>query len=143
MWTINRTNEFFERGILSRTGSVKNSSTLLELMVEVVMISGHFKIFIRHFKFNKFEWMDNALRDCSSHQTSEFCTSYVATLINLVATTETTKRWQMEFATALGLFDSIVVMGKSIDLLETSIKRMLHGPSYIALKSLGVFEAKH
>lgn len=67
--------------------------------------------------------MDNTPGDFSSNLTKEFYTSYVATLMNLAATTETTKWGQKDFASTLGSLDSIIVRGNSIDILESlSIK---------------------
>lgn len=95
------------------------------------------------FSISQFEWMDHAPGDFSSQLTKEFYTSYASTLMKLVAANETTKRGQREFATTVGPLDSIIVRGKSFDILESFINRILHGPDRIAQSSVGLFEWKH
>ncbi|KAH0722909.1 hypothetical protein KY290_005575 [Solanum tuberosum] len=87
--------------------------------------------------------MGNAPGEYSSHLTREFYSSYAATLMNFVADTETTKRGQKYMAITWGPLNSIIVRGKSIDISEASINRMLYGSEYSAPVSVGLFEGKH
>lgn len=90
MFTMNRTKEFFHKGILTKIGSFKKRAILPKFRV----VSSDIKAFLdvyQKFQFHKFEQMDNTPGDFSSNLTKEFYTSYVATLMNLAATTETTK----------------------------------------------------
>ncbi|KAH0709098.1 hypothetical protein KY284_010525 [Solanum tuberosum] len=87
--------------------------------------------------------MDKVLGEYSSHLTREFYSSYVATLMNFAADTETTKSGQKDMASTWGPLNSILVRGKSIDISEASINRILHGPEYSAPISVGLFEGKH
>uniref|UniRef100_M1D9B6 Putative plant transposon protein domain-containing protein n=1 Tax=Solanum tuberosum TaxID=4113 RepID=M1D9B6_SOLTU len=66
-----------------------------------------------------------------------------ATLMNFAADTETTKRGQKDMASTWGPLNSIIVRGKSIDISEALINRMLYGPEYSAPVSVGLFEGKH
>ncbi|KAH0773844.1 hypothetical protein KY290_010981 [Solanum tuberosum] len=79
-----------------------------------------------------FDWMDNAPGEYFSHLTREFYSSCVATLMNLAADIETTKRGQKDMASTWGSLNSIIVRGKSIDISEALINRMLYGPKYSA-----------
>ncbi|KAH0725566.1 hypothetical protein KY284_001431 [Solanum tuberosum] len=86
--------------------------------------------------------MDNAPGEYSSHLEIELYSSYAATLTNFYAEIETMKRGHKYIAITLGPFNSIV-WGKSIDISEATINRMLHGPEYSAPALVGPFEGKH
>uniref|UniRef100_M1DBW3 Integrase core domain containing protein n=1 Tax=Solanum tuberosum TaxID=4113 RepID=M1DBW3_SOLTU len=66
-----------------------------------------------------------------------------ATLMNCAAVTETTKHGQKYMAITWGPLNSIIVRGKSIDISEASINKMLYGSKYSAPTSVGLFEGKH
>ncbi|KAH0698590.1 hypothetical protein KY284_012805 [Solanum tuberosum] len=56
---------------------------------------------------------------------------------------KTIKRGQKTLVRTWGPLNSIVVRGKSVDISEDTINKMLHGPEYIAPSSVGFFEGKH
>ncbi|KAH0781800.1 hypothetical protein KY290_001398 [Solanum tuberosum] len=142
MWTINRSEEFFSNGIVNKTGGFKKRAIMHETRVVVADIKSFLDIY-RIFQLHQFDWMDNAPGEYSSHLEREFYSSYVATLMNFVAEIETTKCGQKDTAITLGPFNSIIVWGKSIDISEATINRMMHGPKYSAPASVGAFEGKH
>ncbi|KAK4726943.1 hypothetical protein R3W88_031860 [Solanum pinnatisectum] len=142
MWTVNRSEYFFNNGIVTKIGKFKSRSIMPESSVVVADIKVLLDIY-RTFEFHQFDWIDNAPRDYSYYLTREFYSLYAATLMNFSADTETTKRGQSDIAMTWGPLNSIIVRGKSVDILEATIKRMLHGPEYSALASVGLFEGKH
>ncbi|KAH0693111.1 hypothetical protein KY285_020208 [Solanum tuberosum] len=97
MWTVNRSEEFFNNGIVNNSGGFKKRSIMPETRVVVADIKSIPDIYWI-FQFHQFDWMNNAPGEYSSHLTREFYLSYEATLMNFVADTETTKRWQKEIA---------------------------------------------
>ncbi|KAH0781386.1 hypothetical protein KY290_000984 [Solanum tuberosum] len=109
-----------------------------ETRVVVVDIKAFPDIY-RAFQFHQFDRMNNAPGEYSSHLTREFYSSYSATLMNFAADTKTTKRGQKDIAITWGPLISIMVRGKSIDISEATINRMLHGPEYTAPTSVGLF----
>uniref|UniRef100_M1DRP2 Putative plant transposon protein domain-containing protein n=1 Tax=Solanum tuberosum TaxID=4113 RepID=M1DRP2_SOLTU len=92
MWTVNRSDEFFHKGIVNKTGSFKSRPIMPETRVVVADIKAFLDIY-HTFQFHQFNWMDNAPGKYSSHLTREFYSSYAATLMNFVAETETTKHY--------------------------------------------------
>ncbi|KAH0679303.1 hypothetical protein KY284_020388 [Solanum tuberosum] len=91
MWTVNRSKDFFDNGIVNKTGGFKNRAIMPETRVVVADVKAFSDIY-RIFQLHQFDWMDNAPGEYSSHLTREFYSSYAATLMNFVADTETTKR---------------------------------------------------
>uniref|UniRef100_M1DND4 PiggyBac transposable element-derived protein domain-containing protein n=1 Tax=Solanum tuberosum TaxID=4113 RepID=M1DND4_SOLTU len=91
MWTVNQSKEFFDNGIVNKTGGFKNRAIIPETKVVVDDIKAFMDNY-RIFQLHQFDWMDNAPREYSSHLTREFYSSYTATLMNFSADTETTKR---------------------------------------------------
>uniref|UniRef100_M1E0A8 Uncharacterized protein n=1 Tax=Solanum tuberosum TaxID=4113 RepID=M1E0A8_SOLTU len=115
-------------------------------MPETRVVVADIKVFsdiYRIFQLHQFDWMDNAPGEYSSHLAREFCSSYASTLMNFSADTQTMKRGQKDMAITWGPLNSIIVRGKSIDIFEASINRILYGPKYSAPSSVGLFEGKH
>ncbi|KAH0681201.1 hypothetical protein KY284_022286 [Solanum tuberosum] len=109
MWTVNRSEEFFNNGIVNKSGGFKKRSIMHETRVVVADIKSIPDIYWI-FQFHQFDWMNNAPGEYSSHLTREFYSSYAATLMNFVADTGTTKHWQKEIAkytapTSVDLFE--------------------------------------
>ncbi|KAH0685649.1 hypothetical protein KY290_017171 [Solanum tuberosum] len=142
MWTVNRSKEFFDNGIVNKTRGFKNRAIMPEIRVVVADIRAFSDIY-QIFQLHQFDWMDNALGEYSTHLTRKFYSSYAATLINFAADTETTKHGLKDMAITWAPLNSIIVWGKSTDISEVSINRMLHGPEYFAPAAVGLFEAKH
>ncbi|KAH0725181.1 hypothetical protein KY284_001046 [Solanum tuberosum] len=84
MWTVNRSEEFFNNGIVNKTGGFKNRAIMLETRVVVDYIKENPDIY-QIFQLHQFDWMDNAPREYSSHLAREFYSSYAATLMNFFA----------------------------------------------------------
>ncbi|KAH0746319.1 hypothetical protein KY285_007976 [Solanum tuberosum] len=87
--------------------------------------------------------MDNAGGEYSSHLAREFYSSYATTLLNFAAEIETINRGQRDISITRVPLNSIIVWGKSIDISEATINRMLHAPEYSAPASVSLFEGKH
>ncbi|KAH0736615.1 hypothetical protein KY285_012322 [Solanum tuberosum] len=117
MWTVSRSKEFFDNGIVNKTGGFKNRAIMLEIRVVVVDIKVFSDIY-QIFQLHQFDWMDNAPGEYSSHLTREFYSSYAAKLMNFAADIETTKHGQKDIAITWGPLNSIIVRGKSIDISE-------------------------
>lgn len=90
MWTVDRTKEFFHRGIVTNTGSFKKRAIFLEFMVVSTKIKAFPNI---HwiFQFHNLKLMKSAPYDCFNYLTRKFYTLYASTLINLVVTNDSTK----------------------------------------------------
>uniref|UniRef100_M1E0J0 Putative plant transposon protein domain-containing protein n=1 Tax=Solanum tuberosum TaxID=4113 RepID=M1E0J0_SOLTU len=86
---------------------------------------------------------ENAPGKFIGHIPREFYAIYAATLMNLAAETETTKRAHKIVAATLGPLDIVIVRGKIINISEETINRMLHAPDYTTPTSVGLFEGKH
>ncbi|KAH0689073.1 hypothetical protein KY289_016431 [Solanum tuberosum] len=142
MWTINRSVEFFKNGIVSQSGGFVGRPVIPETRVIESDLQAFPDIY-RTFQRHHLEWMNNSPGEFSCHLTREFYASYAATSANFAADTETTNRGQKAFASTWGPLNSIVVWGKSVDISETTINRMLHGPEYTIPSSVGIFEGKH
>ncbi|KAH0709099.1 hypothetical protein KY284_010526 [Solanum tuberosum] len=142
MWTVNRSKEFFYYGIVNKTGGFKNRAIMPETRVVVADVKAFSDIY-QIFQLHQFDWMDNVPGEYSSHLTREFYSSYASTLMNFVADTVTTMRGQNDMDSTWGPLNSIIVRGKSIDIFEASINRILHGPEYFAPISVTLFEGKH
>uniref|UniRef100_M1DVF2 Integrase core domain containing protein n=1 Tax=Solanum tuberosum TaxID=4113 RepID=M1DVF2_SOLTU len=142
MWTVNWSKEFFDNGIMNKTGAFRNRAIMPESRVVLADIKAYSDIY-RKFQLHQFNFMDNAPGESSSHLTREFYSSYAATLMNFVADTETTKRGQKYMVITWGPLNSIINRGKSIDISKASINRMLYSPEYSAPASVGPFEGKH
>ncbi|KAH0699034.1 hypothetical protein KY284_013249 [Solanum tuberosum] len=142
MWIVNRSKEFFNNGTVNKTGGFKNRAIMPETRLVVADIKAFPDIY-RIFQLHQFYWMENAPGEYSSHLAKEFYSSYVATLMNFAADTETTKHGQKDMAITWGPLNSIVVRGKSIDISEASINKMLYGSEYSAPVLVGLFEGKH
>uniref|UniRef100_M1DXK6 Integrase core domain containing protein n=1 Tax=Solanum tuberosum TaxID=4113 RepID=M1DXK6_SOLTU len=142
MWTVNRSKEFFDNGIMNKTGGFMNRAIMPETRVVVADMKAFTNIH-RIFQLHQFDWIDNAPGEYSAHLTREFYSSYAATLMNFVADTETMKRGQKDMAITWSPLTSIIVRGKSIDISEALINRMLHGLEYSAPASVGFLEGKH
>ncbi|KAH0689131.1 hypothetical protein KY289_016489 [Solanum tuberosum] len=142
MWTVNRSKEFFDNGIVNKTGGFKNRAIMPKTRVVVVDIKAFSDIY-RIFQLHQFDCMDNAPGEYSTHLTREFHSSYAAILMNFAADTETTKHGKKDMAITWAPLNAIIVRGKLTDISEASINRMLHGPEYAAPASVGLFEGKH
>ncbi|KAH0748361.1 hypothetical protein KY290_027593 [Solanum tuberosum] len=142
MWTVDRCEDFFNNGNVNKSGSFKNRPIMPETRVVVADIKA-FPYIYQTFQFHQFDWMSNAPGEYSSHLTREFYSSYAATLMNFVVGIETTKWGQKDVAITLGPLNLIMVRGKSIDISEATINKMLHGLEYTAPASVGLFEGKH
>uniref|UniRef100_M1DQL5 Putative plant transposon protein domain-containing protein n=1 Tax=Solanum tuberosum TaxID=4113 RepID=M1DQL5_SOLTU len=108
MWTVNRSKEFFDNGIVNKTGGIKNQAIMSETRVVVADVKAFSDIY-RIFQLHQFDWMDNAPGEYSSHLTREFYSSYAATLMNFAADTETTKRGQKDMASTWDPLNSIII----------------------------------
>ncbi|KAH0714844.1 hypothetical protein KY284_007749 [Solanum tuberosum] len=91
VWTVNRSEEFFNNGIVTKTDSFKRRAIMPETKVVVADIKSFHNIY-RTFQLHQFDWMNNTPGEYSSHLTKEFYVSYATTLMNIAADTETTKR---------------------------------------------------
>uniref|UniRef100_M1DHD6 Uncharacterized protein n=1 Tax=Solanum tuberosum TaxID=4113 RepID=M1DHD6_SOLTU len=136
--TMVQSENFFNHGIVTKSGGFKKRAIMCETRVVVADIKAFPDIY-RTFQFHQFDWMINAIGEYSSHLDREFYSSYATTLMNFVAETETTKRDQKDVATTWGPLNSIMVWGTSIDISEATINRMLHSPEYTAPASVGLF----
>uniref|UniRef100_M1DLY3 Putative plant transposon protein domain-containing protein n=1 Tax=Solanum tuberosum TaxID=4113 RepID=M1DLY3_SOLTU len=141
-WTVNRSKEFFDNGIVNKTEGFKNLAIMPETRVVVADIKAFSDIY-RIFQLHHFDWMDNAPGKYSSHLTREFYSSYAATLMNFAAVIETTKHGQKDMAITWGPLNSIIVRGKSIDISKASINKMLYGSEHSAPTLVDLFEGKH
>uniref|UniRef100_M1DGJ5 Integrase core domain containing protein n=1 Tax=Solanum tuberosum TaxID=4113 RepID=M1DGJ5_SOLTU len=74
MWTVNRCKEFFDNGIVNKTGGFKNRAIMPETRVVVADVKAFSDIY-RIFQLHQFDWMDNAPGEYSSHLTREFYSS--------------------------------------------------------------------
>uniref|UniRef100_M1DGD8 Integrase core domain containing protein n=1 Tax=Solanum tuberosum TaxID=4113 RepID=M1DGD8_SOLTU len=63
--------------------------------------------------------------------------------MNFATETETTKHGKKDIASTWGPLDSIMVRGTSVNISKSIVSRMLHGPEYTTLASVGLFEGKH
>ncbi|KAH0715017.1 hypothetical protein KY284_007922 [Solanum tuberosum] len=142
MWTVNRSKQFFNNGIVNKIWGFKNRVIMLETRVVVADIKAFLDIY-RIFQFHQFDWMDHAPSEYSSHLNREFHSSYAATLMNFATDTNTTKRGQKDMAIIWGPLNSNIVRGQSIDIYGASINRMLYCPEYSTPVSIGLFEGKH
>ncbi|KAH0705973.1 hypothetical protein KY285_010497 [Solanum tuberosum] len=66
MWTMNRFEEFFKKGIVIKNGSFKKRTIMPETRVVVADIKAFPDIY-RTFQFHQFDWMDNAPGEYSRH----------------------------------------------------------------------------
>ncbi|KAH0693054.1 hypothetical protein KY285_020151 [Solanum tuberosum] len=90
MWTVNRSKEFFDNGIVNKIRGFKIRAIMPETRLVVADIEAFVEIY-RIFQLHQFDWMDNASGEYTSHLTRELYSSYTATLMNFAADTETTK----------------------------------------------------
>ncbi|KAH0720055.1 hypothetical protein KY284_005085 [Solanum tuberosum] len=62
----------------------------------------------------------------------------------IVNKTGSFKKWTiMPETRVVGPLNSIIVRGKSVDISEATVNRMLHGPEYSSPASVGLFEGNH
>uniref|UniRef100_M1DW84 Putative plant transposon protein domain-containing protein n=1 Tax=Solanum tuberosum TaxID=4113 RepID=M1DW84_SOLTU len=87
----------FKNGVVNNSGSFKNRSIMPEARVGVADIISFPDIY-RIFQMHQFEWINNAPGEFYSHLTREFYALYVATLMNFVVETKTTKWGQKDIA---------------------------------------------
>uniref|UniRef100_M1DX99 Integrase core domain containing protein n=1 Tax=Solanum tuberosum TaxID=4113 RepID=M1DX99_SOLTU len=92
MWTVNRSEEFFNNGIVTMTGGFKRRAIMPETRV----------VTLRQLKGDR-----------------------------------------KNMAITWGPLNSIMVRGKSVDISEDTINRMLYGSEYTGPASVGLFEGKH
>ncbi|KAH0698666.1 hypothetical protein KY284_012881 [Solanum tuberosum] len=141
MWTVDRSEDFFKNGIMSKSGKFSSRPVIPEARVVVSDIQA-FPDIHRTFQGHHVGWMNNSHGEFSLHITREFYSSYATTLMNFVAHSETTKRDYKEFASTWGPLNSIMVRGTFVDISEATINRMLHGPTYTPPTSVGLFKGK-
>ncbi|KAH0722604.1 hypothetical protein KY290_005254 [Solanum tuberosum] len=91
MWTVNRSEDFFEKGIMSRSGGFRKRPLMPETRVVMADIQAFSDIY-RLFQIHQFEWMTNTPGEYTSYLPREFYVVYAATLLNMVVETETTER---------------------------------------------------
>ncbi|KAH0679060.1 hypothetical protein KY284_020145 [Solanum tuberosum] len=115
MWTVNRSKEFFNKGIVSKSGGFRDKPLMPETRVVMADIQAFLEIY-RLFQIHQFEWMNITPREYTGHLPKKFYSIYATTLMN---------------------------MGNVVDISEASISRMLHGPKYTTPISIGLFKAKH
>ncbi|KAH0693013.1 hypothetical protein KY285_020110 [Solanum tuberosum] len=142
MWTENRSKEFFNKGIVSKSGGFRDKPLMPETRVVMADIQAFLEIY-RLFQIHQFEWMNITPREYTGHLPKKFYSIYATTLMNMAAETETSKREQRALAATFDTIDAITVQGNVVDISEASISRMLHGPKYTTPTSIGLFKAKH
>ncbi|KAH0709409.1 hypothetical protein KY284_010836 [Solanum tuberosum] len=142
MWTVDRLEEFFNKGIVGKSGGLRKRLLMDETRVLMVHIQAFPEIY-RLFQLHQFEWMNNAPGVHTGHLLREFYAIYAATLMYNAAETKSSERAQKELAATFEPLETITMRGKVMDIFEASINRMLHGLEYSSPASIGLFEAKH
>ncbi|KAH0698823.1 hypothetical protein KY284_013038 [Solanum tuberosum] len=87
MWTVNRSEYFFNNGIVNKLGGFKNRLLMPETRVVMADIQAFPDIY-RLFQLHQFEWMNNAPGEYTGHLPREFYVIYAATLMNMVPETK-------------------------------------------------------
>ncbi|KAH0715018.1 hypothetical protein KY284_007923 [Solanum tuberosum] len=142
MWTVDRSEEFFNKGIVGKSGGFRKRPLMPETRVVMEDIQVFPEIY-RLFQLHQFEWMNNDPRVYTSHLPRELYAIYLATLMNKAAKIESSKRAQKAIAATFNLLETITVWGEVVDISEALINRMLHDPEYSSSASVGLFKAKH
>ncbi|KAH0748227.1 hypothetical protein KY290_027459 [Solanum tuberosum] len=132
----------FDPGIVSKSGGFRKRPLIPKTRVVMADIQAFPEIY-RLFQIHQFEWMTNAPGEYTGYLPREFYVVYATTLMNMAAETETTKRAQKTLAATFVPLDTIIIRGKTVNISEETINRMLHGPEYTTPTSVGLFEGKH